>query len=109
MNPSFGGNAFNSAHLLALAESQKAYEEAEEDNTRDPVGDFSRTVTSSVLNRVASQIADSIYGENRQDSGSFTVGDTQIDFQTVGDQVVINIRDFATGSSTTVEVPVPQL
>lgn len=108
-NPSFGGNPFNASHLTALAEVQKQYDAPTDTTTRDPLADFTQTVTSRLLSRLSTDIADAIFGENAQDSGTFNVGDTTIDFERVGDSVVIDINDAATGGSTTVTLPTPNL
>lgn len=105
INPSFGGNPFNGAYLLGNADAQN-------DNVRprqevDPIENFERTVTNSLLNRISQDITDQILGENAADSGEFSIGDTLLTFNRQGDIVVINIADVVGGTQTTVEVPAP--
>ncbi len=107
INPSFGGSSFNSSHLLATADAQNNNEKPIEPT--DPLENFSRTITSSLLNRVAFEISDRIFGEEAQNSGQFLLGDTVIDFERVGDTVVVDITDGVTGGKTTIEVPAPVL
>ena len=105
VNPSFGGSSFNSSHLLAIADANNHYKEPQKDY--NSVDNFSRTITNSLLSRISSEIADQIYGENAQDSGNFTIGDTRIDFNRSNGQVLVNINDLGTGATTTVEIPAP--
>lgn len=107
INPSFGGNSFYSSHLLATAEAQNDNEEPR--TPTDPLENFQRTITSSLLNRVAFQISEQIFGEDAQDAGQFLLGDTLIEFERSGDVVVVGITDGLTGSTTTIEVPAPVL
>lgn len=105
INPSFGGDSFNGSYLLSVADANNHYKEPREDyNSLD---NFSRTITSSLLSRISTEIADAIYGENAQDTGSFLVGDTRIDFNRDGGQIIVNINDLLSGASTKVEIPAP--
>lgn len=104
INPTFGGNPFNSSHLQQMATTQKQYEKPTP--RTNPLSDFSDSVTRAIMSRASREIAEAIYGENAQDSGSFTFGNATIDFERVGDKIVIDIFDALTGGSTTVEVPV---
>jgi curli production assembly/transport component CsgF len=79
INPSFGGNPFNSAHLLALAEAQNKYI----DEPRFSAGMtglsqselFVRQLQSRLLSGLASQVSDAIFGDAAQDSGEIVFGD----------------------------------
>ena len=105
VNPSFGGNPFYSSHLYTQAEAQKQHDAPFEDTTEDPLEDFALSVTSRVLSQLSSDIAEQIFGENAQDSGQYVIGDTTINFERVGTDVIINIQDAATGGETTVTLP----
>ncbi len=105
VNPSFGGSAFNGSYLLGNAEAQN--NNVKPTKTTDPIANFSNTITSSLISRISRDIADSILGENAQDSGTFTVGDTVLNFNREGDVVRINIVNNVNGQQTTVEVPAP--
>ncbi|MDA0781176.1 MAG: curli assembly protein CsgF [Rickettsiales bacterium] len=105
-NPSFGGNPFNSSHLIGLANEQKSFTSARTSiPSRDPLDDFSRTIQRSLLSRLSQDIADSILGENAQDSGSFLIGDTQIFFANDGTNVSIDLTDLTTGGTTNIILP----
>lgn len=106
INPSFGGNPFNSSHLQGLAASQNLYRPSAT-SARNPAQDFANRIQSAVLSRVASQVADRILGEGGADTGTFRVDSTEITFQRNGEVVVIDIFDGATGGKTQIEIPAP--
>jgi len=106
INPSFGGNPFNSSHLQGLAASQNLYRPSAT-SARNPSQDFANRIQSAVLSRVAAQVADRILGEGGADSGTFRVDSTEINFQRTGEVVVIDIFDGATGGKTQIEIPAP--
>lgn len=105
VNPSFGGSSFNSSHLFATADANNHYKEPRENY--NSIENFSRTITNSLLSRISSEISEQIYGENAQDSGTFLIGDTKVDFNRQDGQIFVNINDLGTGATTTVEIPAP--
>lgn len=107
VNPNFGGNPFNYQPLLNSAIEQNHFQEPTTATTRDPLADFERSLQSRLLSRLSSDIADAIFGEDAADQGSFTVGDTIIDFINDGSIVTVVLTDGATGGSTTIQLPVP--
>lgn len=106
-NPSFGGDSFNGSFLLSTAQAENQHERPED--PADALGNFERTITSSLLNRISFQIADQIFGENAAESGQYQIGDTLLSFQRNGDNVDITLFDGITGGSTVISVPAPQL
>ena len=104
VNPSFGGNPFNSNHLLGIANAINTFKEPVV--VRDPLADVGATVTRSLLSRINQQINNAIFGEGAAQSGQFTIDQTVIDFQRTGDQVRVQITNNATGSTTVIDVPV---
>lgn len=107
VNPSFGGDPFNGSYLLNTAQANNHYEKPAKKT--NPLDNFERTITSSLLNRVSQQIADRIFSDTGGDSGSFQLGNTTLTYQRNGDVVDITIFDAVTGTSTTISVPAPQL
>lgn len=105
VNPSFGGNPFNGNNLQFTPTSQRQFNAPQRTTKRDPLDDFATTVTSRLLSKISSDIADRIYGENAEDHGSLQLGDTSVVFQRVGDNVQLVIKDASTGGETTVEIP----
>ena len=106
-NPSFGGNPFNGPYLLSNATSQRQFA-APERNKPTTAEQFSDAIERSLINRISRDIADQMLGENARESGSFSVGNTNVDFQRQGEQVNIDIYDTETGGSTSISVPVQQ-
>ena len=104
-NPSFGGNPFNSAHLLGVANAQNKYKDPSAIDNSDPAAQFLRTLQSRLLSAVASQITDLIFGENAQDAGIIRFGDQEITFVRGIDSVTLTITNFVTGSVTQIVVP----
>ena len=102
-NPSFGGNSFNSAHLLGIAAAQKDPEKFERPSAID---NFEDIITSRLLSQIALEITDQIYGENAQESGTFQFGETSINFDRIGENLNIVIVD-PSGVSTSIVLPAP--
>lgn len=111
-NPSFGGDSFNSGHLLGLADRQNRHQDdgSSSFSSRGTSSEqFQRQIQSALLSRVSSQISDQILGEDAADSGRFTIGSTRIEFVRIDGIVRIELIDGATGGSTTLEIPDPGL
>lgn len=105
INPTFGGNSFNSAHLLGIANAQNDYRDPNS-TTGSSQGDiFARQLQSRLLSAVSSQLVDAIFGENPQESGTISLGGQTIDFNRDLENVTITITDDATGEITTIIVP----
>jgi curli production assembly/transport component CsgF len=105
INPTFGGNPFNSAHLLGVANAQNDYRDPKS-TTGNSQGDiFARQLQSRLLSAVSSQLVDAIFGENPQESGTFTLGGQTINFFRDLQNVTINVTDDTTGEITTIVVP----
>ena len=106
VNPSFGGDSFNSAHLLGIANAQNDYKDPESKtggNTQ--VDQFLRQLQSRLLSSLAAQVNDAIFGENPQDSGTITFGDQTITFVRLIDSVSLTITDSTTGAVTEISIP----
>lgn len=105
-NPSFGGNPFNSAHLLGVANSQNGYEAPEEPEDRETQSEiFLRQLQSRLLSGLASQVSDAIFGDNPQDQGTIAFDDQVINFVRGLDSVTIMVDDLTLGTSTTIVLP----
>lgn len=108
VNPSFGGNPFNSGHLLGVANAINDFKDPNAVDNSDPAKQFLRTIQSRLLSTVASQITDLIFGENPQESGVIRFGDQSIEFLRGLDSVTLTISNFADGSETVIVVPLLQ-
>jgi len=107
VNPSFGGDPFNSSHLLGLAREQKDFDEQSFEPV-DPQQQFADSLERRILSRTSQEITDRIFGEDSQESGNFTVGQQEIEFQQVGEQVEVTLRDLETGATTNLTIPTPR-
>ena len=107
VNPNFGGHPLNGSFLLGNASSQNGF--TPPNRRKSPTEEFAETISRTLLSRIAREITDQIIGEDAQESGRFTVGDTFVEFERKGDQVLIEVVDALTGSETIIELPVPQL
>jgi curli production assembly/transport component CsgF len=106
VNPSFGGDSFNSAHLLGIANAQNDYKDPDSTTTgNSQVDQFLRQLQSRLLSSLAAQVNDAIFGENPQESGTITFGDQTITFVRLVDSVSLTIIDNTTGSITEISIP----
>jgi len=106
INPSFGGNPFNSAHLLSIANAQNDFEpEPAETSTQSDLDRFIRSLQSRLLSSLSSQVANAIFGEDAQDEGTIVFGDQTISFVRGLDGIELTITE-ADGSQTVITVPV---
>lgn len=106
VNPSFGGNPFNSAHLLAIANAQNDFERpVEEATSQDELDRFVRSLQSRLLSSLSTQVANAIFGEDAQDEGRVVFGDQTIEFVRTLDGIQLTITE-ADGSTTVITVPV---
>ena len=115
VNPSFGGNALNSNHLLSIASAQRTAtaSDAESSSSSSTTSSsssnsadlFVRQLEGRLLSALASQVTEAIFGDNPQDSGTVTFGDTEITFNRGTDSITLVITDFTDGTVTNIEVP----
>lgn len=106
INPSFGGNPFNSAHLLAIANAQNDFEQpVEEASSQSELDSFVRSLQSRLLSSLSTQVANAIFGEDAQDEGRVVFGDQTIEFVRTLDGIQLTITE-ADGSQTVITIPV---
>ena len=105
INPTFGGNPFNSSHLLGLANTQNQFLPKATTNTGETQAQqFASQLQSTILAGVSQQISNAIFGNNPQQSGTISFGGTTVNFQRGLSNVTINITDTK-GVTTTIVVP----
>ncbi len=107
INPSFGGDPFNSSHLLGIAQAQNQFDDRSFSEV-DPIDRFADDIERRILGEAAREITDRIFGENPEDTGNFTVGSNQIAFEQVGDEVLLTLTDLNTGAETVLTIPAPR-
>jgi curli production assembly/transport component CsgF len=105
VNPSFGGNPFNSAHLLGIANAQNKFKDPDAKDSGSQADIFARQLQSRLLSALSSQIVDAIFGENPQEHGTIKFGGQTIEFTRGLDEVTLTITDDATGEVTTIVIP----
>jgi curli production assembly/transport component CsgF len=105
IDPSFGGNPFNSAHLLGIANAQNDYKDPNAVANNSQADIFARQLQSRLLSALSSQIVDAIFGDNPQQSGTITFGGQTIHFDRGLTDVTLTITDDTTGEVTTIVVP----
>ena len=101
VNPSFGGNPFNSGHLMGMASAQRgatAGSTAAAGGSSSGAGStsaelFVRQLESRLMSSLASQVSEAIFGENSQDSGTIQFGDTSVSFERTLDSIRLTIVD----------------
>jgi len=114
VNPSFGGSPLNSAHLLGLANAQRTATARKPAAGADPTQPgsgsseadlFIRQLQSRLLSALASQVTEAIFGEDSQDSGTVTFGETTVTFE----RTIDSIRLIITDPTGVTEIVVPVL
>ena len=103
INPSFGGNPFNSSHLLGIANAQNDHSAPD---SRDAMGEqFVRMLQSRLLSALASQVSDAILGENAQPTGQIIYGSQTVTWETLLESIHLTITDAETGAVTEIMIP----
>ncbi|HYD25294.1 MAG TPA: curli assembly protein CsgF [Croceibacterium sp.] len=105
IDPSFGGNPFNSGHLLGIANAQNDYKDPASQQTNSQADIFARQLQSRLLSALSSQIVDAIFGDNPQERGTISFGGQTIDFVRSLTEVTLTIADDETGEVTTIVIP----
>jgi len=104
-NPSFGGNPFNSSHLLGIANAQNDNERPSTANQQSQADQFVRLLQSRLLSALASQVGDAILGENAQPTGRIVYGTQTVEWETLIDSIRLTITEADTGAVTIIEIP----
>lgn len=118
VNPSFGGSPLNGNWLQSQATAQNifvrkrqladtvaqqiAQQQQQANNAPSNASNFAAVINARLLAAVADRITNAIFGENAQQSGTFVVQGTTIQFQQAGPNVQITVNDGATVSTVTV-------
>jgi curli production assembly/transport component CsgF len=104
INPSFGGNPFNSSHLLGIANAQNNFKDPNApSNSQTDI--FARQLQSRLLSALSNNIVNAIFGPNAQNNGTVDFGGQTIAWTRELDQVTVTITDDASGQVTTIVVP----
>lgn len=105
VSPTFGGNPFNSQHILGTANAQNKFKDPDSASQDSQANIFARQLESRLLSALSSQIVDAIFGENPQERGTIKFGGQTIEFVRGLEDVTLTISDDETGELTTIVVP----
>lgn len=105
ISPTFGGNPFNSNHILGTANAQNKERDPDARSSNSQADIFARQLQSRLLSALSSQIVDAIFGDNPQESGTISFGGQTITFFRSLDSVTIVIINDETGEETRIVVP----
>lgn len=105
ISPTFGGNPFNSNHILGTANAQNNTTDPDAVDRSDQSSIFARQLESRLLSALSSQIVDAIFGDNPQEQGTITFGGQTIEFFRSLDEVTLVIRDDNSGEETRIVIP----
>lgn len=105
INPSFGGNPFNSNHLLGVANAQNDFTNPASSSSSSQADIFARQLQSRLLSALSSQIVTAIFGDNPQESGTISFGGQTVRFIRSLTEVTITIINDDTGEETVIVVP----
>ena len=105
INPSFGGNPFNSAHLLGIANAQNNFKDPNAAKPGSQQDIFANQLQSRLLSALSGQIVDAIFGPNAQNDGTVDFGGQTITWTRDLEEVSLTITNDDTGEVTTIEVP----
>lgn len=105
ISPTFGGNPFNSNHILGIANAQNKTSDPNAVDRNNQSSIFARQLESRLLSALSSQIVDAIFGDNPQEQGTITFGGQTIEFFRGLDEVTLVIRNDDSGEETRIVIP----
>lgn len=105
VNPSFGGNPFNSSHLLGIANAQNDFRDPRSRSSSSQADVFARQLQSRLLSALSSQIVNAIFGDNPQERGTIRFGGQTITFVRSLTEVTLTITNDDTGEVTEIIIP----
>jgi len=105
INPSFGGNPFNSAHLLGIANAQNNFKDPNAPSSGSQSQIFANQLQSRLLAALSNNIVNEIFGPNALNNGTIDFGGQTISWVNELGQITVTITDDASGQSTTIVVP----
>ena len=105
IDPTFGGNPFNSSHVLGIANAQNNFKDPSASTSGSQADIFARQLQSRLLSALSGQIVDAVFGPNAQDHGTVDFGGQTIAWIRDLDSVTLTITNDDSGEVTTIEVP----
>lgn len=110
-NPAFGGNPYNYSWLLSSAQAQNTTTSTSSASTTSTssstttLQNFAESLNQQILSELSRQIVAKQFGESALSTGTYVLGDYQINITNQTGGLNITILDSKSGSSTTVTVP----
>lgn len=122
INPSFGGNPLNGTFLLNQAGAQNSFKEIPASglnsangtsgsaSANDPVEQFKTQLDRMLLSGLADKLIRMAFGANTVTSGDYTMGTLKVHVDTTTDptNMLVTITNIATGSTTSITLPIYQ-
>ena len=105
INPSFGGNPFNSAHLLGIANAQNNFKDPSSAANKSTQDIFAQQLQSRLLSALSGQIVNDIFGPNAQNQGTVDFAGQTISWTHDLEGVTLTLTNDDTGEVTTIVVP----
>jgi len=109
LNPTFGGNSFNSSHLLGLAEIQKDFFKGKSSTISSSSSQsdlFVRQLQSRLLSSLSSGLSEVITGAEPGETDTIRIGDQEIYYSRTQEDILVTITNLLDGSVTEIELPV---
>jgi curli production assembly/transport component CsgF len=109
VNPTFGGDSFNSSHLLGLAEIQKDFfksDSAPVSASSSQSDLFVRQLQSRLLSGLSAGLSEAITGAKSGESDTIRIGDQEIFYSRNDNDINVTITNLLDGSVTEIELPV---
>ena len=109
VNPTFGGNSFNSSHLLGLAEIQNQF--VDDGSARSAASSsqsdlFVRQLQSRLLSSLSSGLSEVITGASPGDTDTIVIGDQEIFYERTLEDISVRITNLLDGAVTEIVLPV---
>lgn len=110
INPSFGGDPFNSSHLLQTAQIQNKHQDDgtdfgslfEEPTAADK---FADALQSTMIAGSAEQLSNAIFEDGAPPSGNFSLDGAMVTYDTINGRVIVKISDGI--NTNTIDIPKP--
>jgi curli production assembly/transport component CsgF len=107
MNPFFGGETFNYQQMLASANAQNSFEEANNfsfDQGTD-LENFTESLNRQLLNSLSQDLFQQQFGDQSLSEGTFVFGSLVVEISPTSGGLSVNILDTSTGEQTQITIP----
>jgi len=120
-SPTFNGVGYSSHQLSkeqisfnrrkSIADEIKSIAlQAELAKSRSATNQFMSSLQARIYSELAKQITDQLFSDDGQESGTFTIEDSTINwYKSADDKIVFSVTDLSTGNITEIVIPVGSL